>query len=68
MLRLMWPGLEPLFLVPVSAEGDVGLWVVGLERGACGPSWEGGGWAGISPEGEVDGGGVHCCHAAESPP
>lgn len=67
MLRLMCAGLEPLFLVPVRAEGGEGLWLVGLERGR-GPGCEGGGWAGISPEGEVDGGGVHCCHAAESPP
>lgn len=68
MLRLMCTGLEPLFLVPVRAEGGVGLWLAGLERGGRGPCWEGGGWAGISPEGEVDGGGVHCCHAAKSPP
>lgn len=66
MLRLMCAGLEPLFLVPVRAEGGEGLWLAGLERGLE-PGWEGGGWAGISPEGEVDGGGVHC-HAAESPP
>lgn len=66
MFRLMWAGLEPLFLAPVRAEGGEGLWLAGLERGLE-PGWEGGGWAGVSPEGEVDEGGVHC-HAAESPP
>lgn len=66
MLRLMCAGLELLFLVPVRAEGGEGLWLAGLERGLD-AAWEGGGWAGVSPEGEVDGGGVHC-HAAESPP
>ncbi len=66
MLRLMCAGLEPLFLVPVRVEGGEGLWLAGLERGLD-AGWEGGGWAGVSPEGEVDGGGVHC-HAAESPP
>lgn len=66
MLRLMCAGLEPLFLVPVRAEGGDGLWLAGLER-ALDAGWEGGGWAGVSPEGEVDGGGVHC-QASESPP
>lgn len=66
MLRLMWAGLALLFLVPVIAEGGEGLWLAGLERGLD-PGWEGGGWAGVSPDGEVDWGGVHC-HASESPP
>lgn len=65
MLRLMCVGLEPLFLAPVRTEGGEGLWLTGLDWGL--DSWEAGGWAGVSPEGEVDGGGVHC-HAAESPP
>ena len=63
MLRLMCAGLEFLFLVPVRAEGEEGLRLAGLERGLDTV----GGWAGVSPAGEVDGGGVHC-HAAESPP
>lgn len=66
MLRLMCAGLELLFLVPVRAEGGEGLWLAGLDRGLD-AGWEGGGWAGVPPEGEVDGGGVHR-HAAESPP
>lgn len=66
MLRLMCAGLVLLFLVPVRAEGGEGLWLAGLERGLD-PGWEGGGWAGVSPDGEVDWGGVHC-HASESPP
>lgn len=66
MLRLMCEGLELLFLVPVRAEGGVGLWLAGLEWGLD-PGWEEGGWAGVSAEGEVDAGGVHC-HTAGSPP
>lgn len=66
MFRLMWAGFELLFLVPVRAEGGEGLWLAGLERGLD-TGWEGGGWAGVSPDGEVDGGGVHC-HTAGSPP
>lgn len=66
MLRLMCAGLELLFLVPVKVEGGEGLWLAGLDLGLD-TALEGGGWAGVSPTGEVDGGGVHC-HAAESPP
>lgn len=66
MLRLICAGLEPLFLVPFRAEGGEGLWLAGLERG-LGPGCEGDGWAGLSPNGEVDWGGVHC-HTSESPP
>lgn len=66
MLRLMCAGLELLFFVPIGAEGDEGLLLAGLEQGPDG-GCEGGGWAGVSPEGEVDGGGRHC-HAAGSPP
>lgn len=62
MLRLMCAGLELFFLVPF---GEV-LWLAGLER-VLDAGWEGGGWAGVSPKGEVDGGGMHC-HAAETPP
>jgi len=66
MLRLMCVGLELLFLVSVRAEEGVGLWLAGLEWDLD-AGWEGGGLAAVIPEGEVDGGGVHC-HAAESPP
>lgn len=62
MLRLMCAGLVLLFLVPLRAEGGEGLWLAGLERGL-----DPGGWAGVSPNGEADWGGVHC-HASESPP
>ena len=67
MLRRMCAGLAVLlFLVPLRAEGGEGLWLAGLEQGLD-PGWEGGGWAGVSPDGEVDWGGVHC-HTSESPP
>lgn len=65
MLRLMCAGLELLFLVPARAEGGAGLWPAGLERDLD-ADWDGGGWSAGSPEGEVDGGGVHR-HGAESP-
>lgn len=64
MFRLMCAGLEVLFLLPVRGEEGAGLWLAGLEWGlGC----EGGGCAGVSAEGEVDGAGVHC-HTAGSPP
>lgn len=66
MLRRMCAGLLILFLVPVRPEGGEGLWLAGLEQGLD-PGREGGVWAGVSPDGEVDWGGVHC-HASESPP
>lgn len=65
MLRLMCAGLELFFFVPFGEGGEV-LWLAGLER-VLDAGWDGGGWAGVSPEGEVDGGGTHC-HAAELPP
>lgn len=66
MLRLKCAGLELCFLVPVREEGGGGLWLAGLECGLD-AAGEGGGLAGVSPEGEVDGGGVHC-HAVGWPP
>lgn len=69
MLRRMCAGLEFLFLFPVMAAGGEGLWLGGggLAWGLD-PGWEEGGrWAGVSAEGEVDGAGVHC-HTAGSPP
>lgn len=62
MLRRMCAGLVLLFLVPVRSEGGEGLWLAGLEQGLD-PGWR----AGVSPDAEVDCGGVHC-HASESPP
>lgn len=66
MFRLMWAGLELLFLVPVRAEGGAWLWLAGLEWGLD-KGCEVDGWCGVSAEGAVDGGGVHC-HTAGSPP
>lgn len=66
MLRLICAGLELPFLVLFRVEGDKGLWLARLEWGLD-MDWEVGGWAGVSSEGELDGGGVHC-HTAGSPP
>lgn len=54
MFRLMCAGLEVLFLLPVREEEGAGLWFEGLEWGLD-MDCDGGGCAGVSADGEVDG-------------